>query len=65
MGFDIIEINLVIRLFYFNQFFLGSPQPLPKARQKGTLNLCLKMLEKMQKTRNKSDHPGLRKRQAS
>ena len=29
----------------------------------GTLNLCLKMPEKMQKTRNESDHPGLRKRQ--
>ena len=30
----------------------------------GTLNLCLKMPEKMQmqKTRNKYDHPGLRKR---
>ena len=28
----------------------------------GTLKLCLKMLEKMQKTRNESDHPGLRKR---
>ena len=24
--------------------------------------LCLKVLEKMQKTRNESDHPGLRKR---
>ena len=28
----------------------------------GTLNLCLKMPEKMQKTKNESDHPGLRKR---
>ena len=28
----------------------------------GTLNLCLKMPEKMQKTRNESDHPVLRKR---
>ena len=28
----------------------------------GTLNLCLKMPEKMQKTTNKFDHPGLRKR---
>ena len=27
----------------------------------GTLNLCLNMPEKMQKTRNDSDHPGLRK----
>ena len=27
----------------------------------GTLNLCLKMTEKKQKTRNESDHPGLRK----
>ena len=29
----------------------------------GTLNLCLKMPEKMQETRNESDHHGLRKRQ--
>ena len=28
----------------------------------GTLNLCLKVPEKMQKTRNQSDHPKLRKR---
>ena len=28
----------------------------------GTLNLCLKMLEMMQKTINASDHLGLRKR---
>ena len=28
----------------------------------GTLNLCLKMPDTMQKTRHKSDHPGLRKR---
>ena len=28
----------------------------------GTLNLCLKMPEKMQKTRNESEHPRLRKR---
>ena len=28
----------------------------------GTLNLCLKMPQKMQKTRNESDHPRLRKR---
>ena len=27
----------------------------------GTLNLCLKMPDKMQKTRNESDYPGLRK----
>ena len=27
----------------------------------GTLNLCLKMTEKKQKTRNEYDHPGLRK----
>ena len=26
-----------------------------------TLNLCLKIAEKMQKTRNESDNPGLRK----
>ena len=28
----------------------------------GTLNLCLKVPKKMQKTRNQSDHPILRKR---
>ena len=28
----------------------------------GTLNLCLKMPEKVQKTRNEFDLPGLRKR---
>ena len=28
----------------------------------GTLNLCLKVPKKMQKTRNQSDHPRLRKR---
>ena len=27
-----------------------------------TINLCLKIPEKMQKTRNESDHPGLGKR---
>ena len=29
----------------------------------GTLSLCLKMPEKIQKTKNESDHPGLRKHQ--
>ena len=29
----------------------------------GTLNLCLKVPEQMQKTRNQFDHPRLRKRQ--
>ena len=29
----------------------------------GTLNLCLKMPKQMQKTRNQSDHPYMRKRQ--
>ena len=44
------------------------PGPLYRSKKKfsevplvGTLNLCLKMPEKMQKTRNESDHPGLRK----
>ena len=44
-----------------------GPGPLYKSEIKyskvplvGTLNLCLKMPEKMQKTRNESDHPGLR-----
>ena len=31
----------------------------------GTLNLCLKVPEKMQKTRDESDHSKLRKRQTN
>ena len=48
----------------------GSPRPHYKLKKKsfkvpfvGTLNLCLEMPDTMQKTRHKSDLPGLRKRQ--
>ena len=39
-----------------------SKKKFTKVHLVGTLNLCLKMPEKMQKTRIESDHPGLRKR---
>ena len=42
--------------------FIGQKYKFLKVHFVGTLNLCLKMLGKMQKTRNESDHPGLRKR---
>ena len=38
-----------------------SKKKFPKVHLVGTLNLCLKMPEKMQKTRNESGHPVLRK----
>ena len=48
---------------------LKFQNPLDKAEKNffkvwvvGTLNLCLKVPKKMQKTRNQSDHPRLRKR---
>ena len=54
---------------YIAQGLSKGPGPIHKSKIKcskvplvGTLNLCLKMPEKMQKTRNESDHPGLRKR---
>ena len=54
---------------YIAQGLSKGPGPIYKSKIKcskvplvGTLNLCLKMPEKMQKTRNESDHPGLRKR---
>ena len=42
--------------------FIGQKLKFLKVPHVGTLNLCLKIPEKMQKTRNDSDHPGLRNR---
>ena len=41
---------------------LKGPKKFFKVCLVGTLNLCLKEPEKMQKTRNQSDHPRQRKR---
>ena len=38
----------------------SSKKKFPKVPLVGTLNLCHKMPENMQKTRNESDHPWLR-----
>ena len=53
---------------YIAQGLSKGPGPIHKSKIKcskvplvGALNLCLKMPEKMQKTRNESDHPEMRK----
>ena len=54
----------------FEMAFKIAETPLKRQKKKffkvclvGTLNLCLKEPEKMQKTRDESDHSGLRKLQ--